>query len=226
MCSRSLSALSIGLVVTKPCGQELDRMDIIITPDGNDPKRDDYAARKIHKMYVTTNKNGEKVVMRRMDRIEDDYVLKSSHPPEAADLLIKFLENVGSDNPVVLFHGDDEHCLIPFLIDHGLDQRFYDLVGSIVDTRGFFKMIQENRGEVKYGMEKIIQDFGSQEDKELYKKGAHRALTDALLLSRVCGAMGDEFTDWVSSDQIRKIYYSKKLRGRFSNWLIWEKPKP
>lgn len=106
---------------------------------------------------------------------------------------------------------------------HAKDEQFYHLVEAIVDTRGFFKLLQEERGEKKHGMEAIVNTYGSQEDRDRYNRGAHSALIDALSLSKLCGAMKEDFSNWIHSDTIRSLCFSKKLHGRFSDWLIWER---
>ena len=209
--------LSIGVFAINSSGTEIARKDIIITPDGKNPGKTDWCSIHKHRMYVGF-RNGQKVVMKRGKLGEADRVLASVTPKRAAHELVELLGSSAKDN-IIFFHGEDEKCLLPFLRSMGLEEKFKENVKSMIDTRGFFLML--DRGN-KIGMSTLVEQYGSREDQDLYRDGAHSSLVDAVLLSKVCGHFESEFSEWIKSDWLRDICRNKKMKHRFSDWLVWE----
>ena len=211
--------LSIGVFAVNKSGTVIARKDIIITPDGKNPSKTDWCSIHNHRMYVGF-RNGKKVVMKRGGKIgEVDRVLPSVTPKRAAEELIELLGNSGEEN-IIFFHGEDEKCLLPFMRSHGLEEKLKEKVKSIIDTRGFFQML--DKGD-KIGMSTLVKQYASREDQELYRDGAHSSLVDAVLLSKVCGHWASAFSKWIKSDWLKILCRNKKMKHRFSDWLVWEK---
>ena len=146
--------------------------------------------------------------------------MPSVTPKAAATQMVEFLTSLKSTNIIILFHGEDEKCLFPFLKLQGQYDEFKRMISIIVDTRGFFETVQRGR---KTGMQTLIDEYGSPEEKQIYLKGAHSALVDATLLSKICGVFRKDFTEWLGADKLLRICSGKKLEKRFSDWLVWEK---
>ena len=53
---------------------------------------------------------------------EADRVLPSVLPERATENIIEFLENTGTKNNIMLFHVEDDKCLLPFMRSHGLTE--------------------------------------------------------------------------------------------------------
>ena len=218
---QSSPPLSIGLVACRPAdGHILVSKDIIITPDGLDPTEKDWNSLFKHRMYVKLN-SGKKTVFKRGSVGEADRALDSVPPLRAAMEVIDFLEKTGSSNITILFHGPDEESLLPFIRSQGVEGRWEELVCCIVDTQGFFDML----GCQKTGMQSIVKTYGSKADKELFKEEAHSSLVDSLVLASLCTKPGvrEEFGGWLTSDWLGLICKRRKLRGRLSDWLVWER---
>ena len=175
--------------------------EVIITPAGDDPKRNDFTCWKIHKMYVEKI-DGVKVVKKRTKSKRDDPILPSVLPGQAAKELVAFLASLGSRNVNLFFHGEDSQSLLPFLERAGVKEEFDKCVKHIINTQDFFKQVKKDS---KVGMKTIVADWGDDITKKLYLEGAHGALTDAMCLAKVC--------------------YCKGLRTRFEDWLGLEEFK-
>ena len=175
-------------------GTVIASKDIIITPDGKNPSKTDWCSIHKHRMYVGF-RNGQKVVMKRGKLGEADRVLASVTPKRAAEELVELLGNSAEDN-IIFFHGEDEKCLLPFMRSMGLEEKLKENVKSMIDTRGFFHML--DKGD-KIGMSTLVKQYGSREDQDLYRDGAHSSLVDAVLQSKVCGHFKSAFSKWIKS---------------------------
>ena len=176
--------------------------EVIVTPVGEDPKRNDYTCWKIHKMYVEKI-DGVKVVKKRTKLRKDDPILPSLPSIEAANELIAFLSSFGSKNMNLLYHGEDHLSLLPFLERAGVKDEFDDLVMHLINTQDFFKQVQKDK---PFGMKRIVADWGDESTKKLYLEGAHGALTDAICLAKICYCSGlkTRFEDWLGFEEFKK----------------------
>lgn len=191
--------LSIALV--KVVDQKIvECKEVVIVPAGNSPNKWDYNCKNIHKMYVE-NVGGNKVV-KKMVVGGKDVVLPSLPPAKAAGVVVDFLTNCG-DNVSLVYHGEDEKCLLPFLEQHNVIHVFNDVVSSLIDSRVFFKIVQKPFGR-KFGMKTVVEDWGDKEDKKEYLMGAHGALVDARVLAKICTGpqLGERFGHWIDFEQM------------------------
>ena len=153
--------------------------------------------------------DGVKVVKKRTKWPQNDPILPSVTPVEAAKDLVAFLTSFGSKNINLMFHGKDSEAFLPFLERAGVKDEFKDCVKHIIDTQGFFKQVQDQNNR-NHGMKTIVEDWGNGNIKKLYQQGAHGALTDAICLAKLCYCrkLKDRFQDWLSLERFKKCLES------------------
>ena len=100
----------------------------------------------------------------------------------------------------IFYHGEDDRCLLPFLRRYDLIDRFNSCVINMFNTQEFYKVVEANKfpPSRKFGMRAIVSDWATPEVQEIYNKGAHGALVDALVLGFIsCGqALGQRFSNF------------------------------
>ena len=190
--------ISLGMVAVENKEVKSEK-EIVVLPSGQEPRKNSYVS-KINNMYVGVE-DGKKEVFK-MVKGGRDYTLPSVPPEEAAEEMMQFLRNLAGQGNIkaLLFHGDDELCLLPFLKSAGLEDEFHMIVSKLLDTRHFFETIQEGK---RVGMKTIVQDHGSEEDKQLYSAGAHSAVVDAKVLASLCFSLdiGPKFESWAEDEK-------------------------
>ena len=80
-----------------------------------------------------------------------------------------------------------------------MDDTFFNYVGTMHNSQDFYKQVQWSQDPPRnWGMRTVVEDWASEEIKELYKKGAHSAVVDAEVLGRIsCGErLGERFDNF------------------------------
>ena len=166
-----------------------------------------YETNKIHKMYVKKARVGDLVahplLMKKVVGGSDS-VLQTVSGKSAADKILKFIESHSSK--IILYHGQDNKTLDNFFQDQGRYGDFHSQLKHFVDTRKFFKKLQqEEYSTEKHGMATIVPLWASEEAKELYSKDCHSALTDAKVLANMCcvGKLSKRFGMWLKKELVK-----------------------
>ena len=74
-----------------------------------------------------------------------------------------------------------------FLDKYDKKSNFHDEVGDMIDTQPFYKWIQVNKSPPsnKYGKTAVVKDCGTEQEQDMYNRGAHNVLVDALILASI-----------------------------------------
>ena len=181
--------LSIGFAVYRGSTM-ISSKHIYILPDGDHPKVGGYCERHIHHMGVGY-RGGKKVLL--YDRKE---ILPTVSAKEASEEMVKYLQHVGGGDVDLYFHGEDHKTIKEFVKSQGCEEKFMKTVGRMINTQVFFKLVQ---GEKKFGMKTLVEEWGTEADRNVYKK-AHSAEVDAIVLGSLCTgeALLRRFIDWAS----------------------------
>ena len=96
--------------------------------------------------------------------------------------MVKYIEHVGGGDVDLYFHGEDHKTIKEFVKSQGCEEKFMKTVGRMINTQVFFKLVQ---GEKKFGMKTLVEEWGTEADRNVYKK-AHTAEVDAIVLGSSC----------------------------------------
>ena len=90
------------------------------------------------------------------------------------------------DSKTMLSHGRDMITMDNFMSKYANSKKWMDVRKNSVDTRVFFKKVQEKLSESKYNMAIVTEMHGWPALQKMYEEGQHGALIDAYVLAQLC----------------------------------------
>ena len=177
------------------------------------PRREDYipkyvtglyyegsgADRRMMKRHVE-DKNMKGKKKKQSDK-KDDKVLEAVSERKAVEEFLSFIRKYKAT--VVVFHGEDDKTLQPWLEKFGKWDEFNNSIIK-VDSQGFFKLIDEFTPagkDIQVNLAKMVTTYGDEEVMKRYQAENHSALTDAWALEGIVSGdslgLRDRWADWL-----------------------------
>ena len=187
--------ISVGLVVK--VGKKVIEKEIFVLPDADSewklPSRDSWICRNKTGLFFKGQANSRKMY-KRGNRMSEDELLPAVSEMDAVHQMLEFLDTYKTST--IVFHGEDEKCLIPWLEKFN---KWASFGPTFINSQDFFKYeVMEERCR----LELMVGKYGDEETKSRYENEKHSAVADAWALQRVlsCVELRESWKKWLGRD--------------------------